>query len=73
MCTYFYSGRGRGEYLVFAAFDLKTLHIESHIYGSSMNTKGTSMVFEVASVDRILVVPVFGGLTPRGTMLVYPR
>jgi len=36
-----------------------------------MTTKGTSMGFQVSSEDRVLVVPVFGSLAPRDTMLIY--
>lgn len=38
-----------------------------------MTTKGTSVGFQVSSVDNAFVVPVFRDLNLRGTVLVYPR
>ena len=38
-----------------------------------MTTKGSSMGFQVSTVDYVFVVPGFGGLGPRGTVFVYPR
>lgn len=35
-----------------------------------MTTKGTSMGFQVSSVDHVYVVPSVGSLTPSSTMLV---
>lgn len=53
---------------------IKDVHLaEIHKCGQSRTTKGTSMDFKVNSVDKGFVVPGFGGLTPRGTMLMCPR
>lgn len=38
-----------------------------------MTAKGTNVGFQVSSVDHAFMVPAFGDLTPRGTVLVYPR